>query len=261
MEALLISRAKERNSKVFEHVAAGVGEKNRKILFVFLLLDVKMRRQHLCSLFFILCFFIEGQSKVSVLFFQPTMNKQPHEDNSTHGSDYIDHATSSVYDHNAEEGITHDADGSGSNVEDWDLTSPLLLRADQFGADQNQDDFQQFEHDKQQVQEEYGHIYTETGTEPQSEDQDEGVTTPTVPAASVYEYYRTTLAATFTMTFVILVAGSYFFEWSDTILRVQVETAIATKDDMDESYDIQQGKSLSVDLVSMIIVRDVDMIL
>ena len=63
------------------------------------------------------------------------------------------------------------------------------------------------------------------------------------------------------MTFVILVAGSYFFEWSDTILRVQVETAIATKDDMDESYDIQQGKSLSVDLVSMIIVRDMDMIL
>mmetsp|Transcript_20034 Transcript_20034/g.30042 ORF Transcript_20034/g.30042 Transcript_20034/m.30042 type:complete len:730 (+) Transcript_20034:140-2329(+) len=69
------------------------------------------------------------------------------------------------------------------------------------------------------------------------------------------DYYQILLGAMFTMIFILLVSGSYFFEWSDTMLRVQVNTLLVNGttsnfDDDDGIIDnrLELGQTLSVDL-------------
>ncbi len=68
------------------------------------------------------------------------------------------------------------------------------------------------------------------------------------------DYYQILLGAMFIMNFILLVLGSYYFEWSDTILRVQVDTLLMNSTSIDNEVIadnmFELGQTLSVDLVS-----------
>ena len=110
----------------------------------------------------------------------------------------------------------------------------------------------------------------EEGKEGEEEEEDTAV----LITADKNEYYQTLLAAIFTMSFIILVSGSYFFEWSDTVLKVQINQLLArtTRND-DNAYNNNNfttnnnmnicadgnkskfdfGETMSVNLVSVLI--------
>lgn len=118
--------------------------------------------------------------------------------------------------------------------EEWDLSSPLLLQSNNEERSIPPED----------------QDYTTNQQERLGEDDEDNIQQEEfVSDVSPKEFYITLLAAIFVMTFIILVAGSYFFEWSDTILRVQVDTVAADMDDTG-SYTFGMGQQLSVDLVS-----------
>ena len=119
--------------------------------------------------------------------------------------------------------------------EEWDLSSPLLLQSNNEERSIPSDD--NATNQLEQLEEEEVEDYI----------QQEEFVSDVHPK----EFYITLLAAIFVMTFIILVAGSYFFEWSDTILRVQVDTVTADMDDTG-SYTFGKGQQLSVDLVSQL---------
>ncbi len=119
--------------------------------------------------------------------------------------------------------------------EEWDLSSPLLLQSNNEERSIPPDD--NATNQLEQLEEEEVEDYI----------QQEEFVSDVHPK----EFYITLLAAIFVMTFIILVAGSYFFEWSDTILRVQVDTVTADMDDTG-SYTFGKGQQLSVDLVSQL---------
>lgn len=117
--------------------------------------------------------------------------------------------------------------------ENWDLTSPLLPQLD--------------------VKEDnHASIPSEKDSAEGEDDEDyrvENINEHSLMDGHPNQFYRTLLATLFTMTFIILVSGSYFFEWSDTVLRVEMDTLVAEKDD-GGSYRFDLGQHLSIDLVS-----------
>lgn len=130
--------------------------------------------------------------------------------------------------------------------EDWGSTSPLLsndadansngLRAASIRADGDDDDGDGDGNENVGGDDRKAITFIETDVRPR-------------------EYYQILLAAIFTMNFILLVLGSYFFEWSDTLLRVEVntlllnDTATSTNDQEGVgNISFELGQTLSVDL-------------
>ena len=176
----------------------------------------------------------------------------------------------------------NDETTNGRHDEQWDLTSPLLLqsnnRINQGGEQTNQcsliptdDDNDGGNNMNQQLLQHSNNYMGEEGKEGEEEEEDTAV----LITADKNEYYQTLLAAIFTMSFIILVSGSYFFEWSDTVLKVQINQLLArtTRNDDDDAYTNNNvttddniniradgdenkfdfGETMSVNLVSVLI--------
>lgn len=121
-----------------------------------------------------------------------------------------------------------EVDGGNKNdpssiPEDWDMASPLLLQSGHNSTSSQED------------------------AEYREGEVEEGVF---VSGFEAKEYYHTLLATAFPLVFIILVSGSYFFEWSDTVFRVQVDTMVAKEDDDLFGYKYETGNKLSIDIVS-----------
>ena len=135
-------------------------------------------------------------------------------------------------------------DEDAVRVGDHYLTSPLLL---------------QEEEEQVQVQ-----VQDETILHDRQRNDDGSTELPSYTVISEKnpkEYYDILLMSIFTMTFMMLVLGSYFFEWSDTVLSIQVDTLVATKSSsISSSYDdyeerrIERGQTISVNVVSFFII-------
>ena len=157
-----------------------------------------------------------------------------------------------------------------SITEDWDLTSPLILRSNhntsswstrsqQGSLGHSVENLEEEEDDgkfhiavQEEEEGEYSqfHFSSQEGEDRKGEEERELL----ISGFESKEYYHTLLSTAFTMVFIILVSGSYFFEWSDTVLRVQVDTVVAKEDDEDvggySGYRYETGQKLSVDVVS-----------
>lgn len=121
-------------------------------------------------------------------------------------------------------------DDSGNN-----LTSPLLLQDDDGDMTTSQQE---------------GISSSSNGPHQVDESSVEFPSYTVVTCTNPREYYDILLMCIFTMTFIMLVLGSYFFEWSDTVLNVQVDTLVATNNGSNsyEERSVERGQTISFNL-------------
>jgi hypothetical protein len=134
---------------------------------------------------------------------------------------------------------------------EWDMTSPLLaLNNDTTTATNttgNTNDNLFSSNNNQAFENGEQHYHQQQ----RKEEDDEEEIPAVVSKMEVLEYYQTLLAALFTMTFIMLVSGSYFFEWSDTVLRVKFNKLVTNTDDLESSSNSSRfslGEIMSVNL-------------
>ena len=136
------------------------------------------------------------------------------------------------------------------------LTSPLLLPHQEYNDSHNSDD------DDEDDDED-----NEDNNLAAEQKEDDNVTL--ISNIQSKEYYDILLMSMCTMTFMILVLNSYFFEWSDTVLNVQMDTLIVvgsennatiangninSNSNSSSNYSggekrLERGETISVDLV------------